>query len=754
MPLETSALPVSVELIVDDPTVAALPRERIHLGYDARATRAPRLFRSLITLAEEPNGDPRVRLENQASYGLSNPEALTVVGGLFDGESLDRSDPLGGRLTYTPMPPMSHIDLGIGERYRVGLGASTPVALDAEVEMVTGANEKRATAHLAPLPTSLEASYVPGATADQRTVTITSAATVGDVDLGYRETEGGTPLLGAVLHASDLPTEVTVEQTAERAGSVETNGAFGSVEFGLADGDPVLGTADGPYVNLVDDGTHSSVAARIDGLRRASVDATDAIVADIEVTPAGRKPVVVDVQRPGLVVAGEVANLPEHLSLVADLDGPTVTYDGFGHGLDHVTIEADADAPLFARATHLRAHATNLPPAFELAVRKRHLETDAGVVLLDGVEVTSTAPIGTVEFEADDGEASVLPAARGATYLDTPARFAVAARVDGFERVSMLNRIGGWTELGTTLGAGPFHVKVQTNDPTVPNDALLVEGDVLDLPHVLDARVRPPSETHDGRLELEASDGIDAIDLRVEPQAPLLERDGADPDIAIVALEGVPADLDRRRGDGRLGCGSHPRPRHRPGRRHADQRTARLDRRRRRGRRRLPARAPRPVHGARAAARRRRPQLRGRPAPGRGGDVRGPAVRDRRTARRPDGLGAAGNDHRCHRRPADQPHLLRGRRRLPVGGAGPDRVAHPGRDQPARRVAQRRRRPLRRHRDRPDPGELPDPRRWRHDRRRGAGWWLDRTDRRPGLGRAARAGGQRGRRQRVPGGRR
>lgn len=545
MPLETSALPVSIELIVDDPTVNALPRERIHLGYDARATKAPRLFRSLITLGEESNGDPRVQIENTAGYGLNNsPAALTVVGGLFDGESLDRSDPLGGRLTYSPMPPVSNIDLGIGDRYRVGLGASTPVALDAEVEMVTGTNEKRATAHLAPLPTSLEASYVPGANADQRTVTVTSAATVGDVDLSYRETEAGTPLLGAVLHATDLPTEVTVEQTAERAGTVETNGAFGSVEFGLADGDPILGTADGPYVNLVDDGTHSSVAARVDGLKRASVDATDAIVADIEVTPAGRKPVVVDVQRPGLVVAGEVANLPEHLNLVADLDGPTVTYDGFGQGLDHVTIEADSDVPLFARATHLRANATNLPPAFELAVRKRHLETNAGVVLLDGVEVTSTAPIGTVEFEADDGEASVLPAVRGATYLDTPARFAIAARVDGFERVSMLNRIGGWTELGTTLGAGPFHVKVQTNDPAVPNDALLVEGDVVDLPHVLDARVRPPSETHDGRLELDASDGIDAIDLRVEPQAPLLERDGADPDIAIVGLEGVPADLN------------------------------------------------------------------------------------------------------------------------------------------------------------------------------------------------------------------
>ena len=545
MPLENSALPVSVELIVDDPTTGVLPRDHIHLGYDARATKAPRLFRSLITLGEEANGDPRVQIENSAGYGLNgSPAALTVVGGLFDGESLDRSDPLGGRLTYSPMPPTSHIDLGIGERYRVGLGASTPVALDAEVEMVTGGNEKRATAHLAPLPTSLEASYVPGATADQRTVTVTSSAVVGDVDLAYRETDDDVPQLGAVLHATDLPTDVTVEQTAERAGTIETNGAFGSVEFGLADGDPVLGTADGPYVNLVDDGTHSSVAARVDGLRRASVDATDAIVADIEVTPAGRKPVVVDVRRPGLVVSGEVANLPEHLSLVADLDGPTVTYDGFGQGLDHVKIEAESEAPLFARATHLRADATDLPPAFELAVRNRHVETGSGVVLLDGVEVTSTAPIGTVEFEADDGGASLLPAVRGATYVDTPARFAVAARVDGFERVSMLNRIGGWTELGTTLGAGPFHVKVQTNDPAVPNDALLLEGDVVDLPHVLDARVRPPSEVRDGRLELDASDGIEAIDLRVEPQAPLLERDGADPDIAIVGLEGVPAELN------------------------------------------------------------------------------------------------------------------------------------------------------------------------------------------------------------------
>lgn len=541
---ETSTLPVSVELIVNDPTAGgSLPRDRMHLGYDARDTRAPRLFHSVIGIGEEANGDPRVQLENDAAYGIKTPAALTVVGGLFDGESLDRTDPLGGRLTYTPMPPTSTIDLGIGERYRVGLGASQPVTLDAQVEMVTGANEKRATAHLDPLPQSVEASYVPGATADQRTVTVTSSAIVDDVDLAYRETESEVPLLGAVLHATDLPTLVTVEQTAERAGTVDTNGAFGSVEFGLADGDPVLGTADGPYVKLLDDGTHSSVAARIDGLRRASVDATDTIHADLEVTPAGRKPVAIDVERPGLDVTGSVADLPEHLTLDADLDGPVVTYDGHGQGLDDLAIEAVADDPLFARATDLRAHATDLPAAFVFEVRKRHVEPNPGVVLLDGIEVTSSSPIGTVEFEADDGGASVLPAGAGATYLDTPARFAIAARVTDFERVSLLNRIGGWTELGTTLGAGPFHVKVQTNDPTVPDDALLIEGDVVDLPHVLDARVRPPSETHDGTLDIDADADIGAIDLRVEPQLPLMERQGADPDIAIVGLEGIPAEL-------------------------------------------------------------------------------------------------------------------------------------------------------------------------------------------------------------------
>lgn len=541
---EIGQLPVSVELVVNDPTAGgSLPRDRIHLGYDARDTRAPRLFRSVITLGEETNGDPRVQLENTAGYGVNTPAALTVVGGLFDGESLDRSDPLGCRLTYTPMPPTSTVDLGIGDRYRVGLGASQPVALDAEVEMVTGANEKRATAHLDPLPQSVEASYVPGATDDQRTVTVTSTATVADVDLGYRETEGGVPQLGAVVHATDLPTQVTVEQSGARAGSVDTNGAFGSVEVGLADGDPVLGTADGPYLKLVDDGTHSSVAARIDGLRRASVDATDTIVADLQVTPAGRKPVAIDVDRPGLTVTGSVADLPEHLTLEADLDGPVVSYDGHGQGLDDLVVEAVADDPLFARATHLRAHATDIPAAFVFEVRKRHQEPTPGVVLLDGVEVTSSAPIGTVEFEADDGGASVLPADAGATYVDTPARFAIGARVADFERVSLVRRLGGWTDLGTTVGAGPFDVKVQTNDPTVADDALLVQGTVADLPHVFDASVRPPSEQHDGVLEIDASEDIDALDVRIEPQLPLLERPGADPDVAIIGLEDIPAQI-------------------------------------------------------------------------------------------------------------------------------------------------------------------------------------------------------------------
>ena len=752
MPLENSALPVSVELIVDDPTTGALPRDRIHLGYDARETRAPRLFRSLITLGEEPNGDPRVQLENHAGYGLNtSPAALTVVGGLFDGESLDRSDPLGGRLTYTPMPPTSTVDLGIGERYRVGLGASTPVTLDAEVEMVAGANEKRATAHLAPLPQSVEASYIPGATADQRTVTVTSSAVVGDVDLAYRDTDGGVPLLGAVVHASDLPTQVTVAQTAERAGTIDTNGAFGSVEFGLADGDPVLGTVDGPYVNLVDDGTHSSVAARIDGLRRASVDATDTIAADIEVTPAGRKPVAIDVQRPGLVVTGSVEDLPEHLTLDADLDGPVVTYDGHGQGLDDLTIEAVADAPLFARATHLSTHATDIPAAFVFEVRKRHQEPTPGVVLLDGIEVTSSAPIGTVEFEADDGGASLLPAQAGATYVDTPLRFAIAARVDDFERVSLIRRLGGWTDLGTTVGAGPFHVKVQTNDPTVSGDALLIEGDVADLPHVLDASVRPPSEQHDGALLLEASADIDALDLRVEPQLPLMERPGADPDIIAIGLEGIPSELEADIVASDTGASVS-----------LDNAIGEVEA--------LLTSGPIGQIGddgddSGIYVRALSDQF---VAMGRLSDVTAlsfaadPIAVDVTTLQAqpftidaevddPDGRDAR-RDHRGRRaRPARRGLLRGGRRRFRLGRPRRvDRQPHPRRRQPARRQSQRRRGALRRRGDRRRSGAVRDPCRDRQRRRRGRRRRGVRPDLRPGLRHRPGPAG-RSRRGRQPG---
>ena len=90
LPGSRAPLPASVEAIVRDPTGGDLGRQRIAVGYDARAGQAPRRFRATALLGV--GGDPNRFVVQQTTSGAS--EGLATIAELFD--------PGSGRLAAAP----------------------------------------------------------------------------------------------------------------------------------------------------------------------------------------------------------------------------------------------------------------------------------------------------------------------------------------------------------------------------------------------------------------------------------------------------------------------------------------------------------------------------------------------------------------------------------------------------------------------------------------------------------------------------
>ncbi len=269
---ELAALPVKIEAIVDDPTAGGLPRESINVGYDARDSRAPNTWKATATLPDD--GSDALTTLNIVKDVVGAGTTITTVGGLFDGDSLARKDPIGGAIAYTPVPTQATLGLTLGSYMEVRAGANVPVAVKARAEIVDGPREQLVNFNLAGLPQSLRVRLEEPGT-NQRIVTYAASANVPSLDATYTDSTGTTLGTKVVAKASGLPTGMVLHQTGARAATFQaTGGTLGSVEVGYANGEPrLLTSASHPYARIFDDGTLKSYAGRIDALQSASVDA-------------------------------------------------------------------------------------------------------------------------------------------------------------------------------------------------------------------------------------------------------------------------------------------------------------------------------------------------------------------------------------------------------------------------------------------------------------------------------------------------
>lgn len=499
---EASTLPLRIEAIVDDPTAGSLPRENINVGYDTRTSRAPASWRATASLPA--TGDPNLTTLDVVKDITGAGASITTLGGLFDGDSLARIDPMGARLRYTSVPSQSTLGLTLGRYLEARAGASVPVALNGAVEIVNGAREQRANVNIAGLPQKLSARIEePGA--NQRTVTYAASATVASFDATYSDATSGSVATKALVRATGIPTGMVVKQTGARTGTFNaTGGALGSVEAAYANGTPRLLNVNHPYARVFDDGTLKSFAGRIDGLQSASIDATDDIFAELQLAPDARKKLRALVQTPGRRIDGSVSNLPRHMKLTYDADAGKIDYDAFTETIDKITLDGDQATPFFGRVKKIHGVIEQLPSKAVVTIKP------AG----GGVKLTTDNPIGRVEALLTSGPDASLPVGElGAQVEDLASRFTAFARVEGLELVDVNTGPGDKVSGQVKLAPKPLRLRYLRDGQTIDAKLSAIPDDVS---IAFDPGV--------GKVDYNASAGIDRIDALVTSDTPLFGR--------------------------------------------------------------------------------------------------------------------------------------------------------------------------------------------------------------------------------------
>jgi hypothetical protein len=526
--LETAALPVSVEVIANDPTKGDLPRQHIAFGYDARGARAPQSFEADIRIGESATEPGAATLGIQYTTSGTGPY-LAVTGGVFDGTTATRTNPVGLRQLYTPMPSRTAVELVVGHHLAMRQTTTAPTVLTADFEDVTAPDEVRAHVVFDKLPASAEVGYEPIAPA-RRKITYTASAAIDRFTLDYTDKSGTTVNQAATVKANALPTTLTLEQTSPTAGTFDaTGGNVGSVEAGYAEGrlPSLLPGATGPYGYV----TAGSYAGRIEGLQRATFDAAGPIVIDAQI--AARKPFTLKIDQPGLTVDGTLADLPKHARAAIDLSAGKVDYNGFGDTIDSVTFDARRAEPFFEQVRRIQATARQLPPVVTATVLAGQPRK--------GLDFQASAPIGSLEaLLRSDPEGTVptgLGAGRqGASMIDKTTTFSALGRVYGLKSLRYLASVDATPtvpeapyELRVDHAAGPFDIRYQQDGSTIT-------GAIEDLPATANLVYTKAA----GLVHYDGSAGVERVLLQRQDDQPFA---GAAKMLRVTIL-GLPQPID------------------------------------------------------------------------------------------------------------------------------------------------------------------------------------------------------------------
>lgn len=505
--------PVSVEAIVTDPTTDG---RKINVGYDALATTAPGNWKALASLTTGTTTTVDATLKV-----LNAPSSLTVLGGLYiEGDGGARNNPKQARLTHTPVPDESTVNFQLAPASTTGaVSAVTKTKADLELTMLEGTSGQHVLGTLDKLqkPVSVlldkvdaNGDQTDGTTGDTH-VRLSTAQDVAQSKLVYETITESQVLQRVRLGTSALPAQTDFTQT-PTGFVVDTSSPISQVAGGVAAGVPADGgnpaipvpaaypleSAEASYVHQDTTAKVDSTTFRVAGVEHVEVSTTGpqddrriAIGARLASAPL-HVLVTNDAQPGGTRYDADVMNLPHNFSIAVaparkrvlefcgssnDADDPCgASGQAAPAGIDKIVLnDSYAPTPLFGEATHLNGLIEGIPSTLGL-----DLETHTPVDEFDldqntRVYIDTTRSIGRTILRATDGTpAPADPVDNGLVYLDTPAKYAVVAKVDGFRRAHLDTLPGMAMDLRAASGHDfSFLAELPTDDGPLHLDGVL-----------------------------------------------------------------------------------------------------------------------------------------------------------------------------------------------------------------------------------------------------------------------------------------
>jgi hypothetical protein len=320
------------------------------------------------------------------------------------------------------MTGVSHVGVVL-DPWTVNLRRSGGRPIDVDVRSGTG-DPLVVNGHVDGLPSDLTVKL--GGEAGGTRVQYDAAEPLGGLHLFA----GGGPLgANALVDITGLPRHVVVNKPRGDTFDVRADAPVGEVSVAYRKKgrpQPVAGSQ--PGVRVILDGPDEEIAARLRGIRSATLLSTSPLHIQGEIA---RQPlsVLVDSPKAGLRVTGTLANLPERLRLKFAPEDGVVEYDGGTQRIDRVTFDATSTKPLLLGRKHIFGTVLGLPSA-RLLLRGDGRGTP-------GVTLNARAAVDQVDVTLADGTATA-PAGRAGHdlvyYHDLLARHVYRVRVSGVRK--------------------------------------------------------------------------------------------------------------------------------------------------------------------------------------------------------------------------------------------------------------------------------------------------------------------------------
>ncbi|HVE94630.1 MAG TPA: hypothetical protein VNB24_06885 [Acidimicrobiales bacterium] len=470
LPNAPSPLPLAVEGIMPDPRRSS--DLKVAFGYDALTDTAPAVYDATIALV----GASRLSSFALDVTTVSPGSTLAVTAGVFDqGPDGERVNPQHGRIDFTPVPTVTHLnvltgsDLGLTQS-GVDFVVNTPTTVDLLLEDVSGDDVTRATGRIAEVPETLSLLLTSNSSGTQNW-TYRANARVGLVDLRVADTNGAVVNDDFSVRIEDLPLSMALLSDSPTHSTFTSDSAVGVIEAGFAHGGAVAELADPAYLYQTAEPGFDSLAFRVLGLSRAELSTADPTVIDVDMT-AG--PFHVLIQDGNRVIDGMIRDLPSSVRAELSTTGNQLSLVGNAR-IGEIVVDAHDPDGLAGRATDLDLRLVDLPESVTFSYGTEG--GSAGVDAADGV-------IGSVDLLLTSGPViSVDDGFDGVILEDVADHFALVAKLNGL------------TEASVSTGEAPYDITLRK--AAGPFLAEIVQGtrntriEFLDLPSSLQASFDP-----------------------------------------------------------------------------------------------------------------------------------------------------------------------------------------------------------------------------------------------------------------------